>query len=468
MAAKTKVKTKDENTLEEEVSPYFSERSYINNPAFERELRQLAEGTTKVHNASALFLMAWVLSQTDGKTTDKFKLPGNYDVRSAMYSVKAYRDCADEGLPSGLLGDTVLATFDEFKSAKLARARYRRDKSGFTSGNIRLPKLTIGPGRYARMVFNGPFKQSKKGMKFADNEFLLPGTNIKCAFSPRLKLADIRTVTITYRNGKFRTNIAHKVDFKPCTLMQNGRVLGIDMGGENFIAGVFNNIDKSFLVKGGYIKSIFEYAGKKTAILQRKLKKQTGRDTSKAIERIYRKRDNDMDAYMDNCVQLVIATCLENDCGYIVVGRNKGWKQHGVMEHNGYGARGVNRRFVKVPHYKFIQKLKSKCMVEGIKVVEVKESYTSRTDHLAGEEMIWKPDKELLGSRETRGLFKSSTGKWLNADCNGAIGIMLVDGKLTPTQLGHMRDRGDIVCPEVLQVYPRKKESPAETVSSTL
>ena len=49
------------------------------------------------------------------------------------------------------------------------------------------------------------------------------------------------------------------------------------------------------------------------------------------------------------------------------------------------------------------------------------ESYTSKCDHLAFEKMEYQ--EEYLGDRAKRGLFISSTGKFLNADVNGSIGI---------------------------------------------
>jgi putative transposase len=58
----------------------------------------------------------------------------------------------------------------------------------------------------------------------------------------------------------------------------------------------------------------------------------------------------------------------------------------------------------------------------GIVVQLVEESYTSKCDHLAGEAMEHR-DK-YLGRRVHRGLFKSSTGVILNADVNGALGIL--------------------------------------------
>ena len=48
--------------------------------------------------------------------------------------------------------------------------------------------------------------------------------------------------------------------------------------------------------------------------------------------------------------------------------------------------------------------------------------HTSKCDHLALETM--EHHEQYLGKRTKRGLFKSSTGKLMNADCNGAVGIL--------------------------------------------
>ena len=57
-----------------------------------------------------------------------------------------------------------------------------------------------------------------------------------------------------------------------------------------------------------------------------------------------------------------------------------------------------------------------------LNVIVVEESYTSKIDHLALEDL--KKQKTYLGKRVKRGLFKSSTNKIVNADINGSIGIL--------------------------------------------
>ena len=70
---------------------------------------------------------------------------------------------------------------------------------------------------------------------------------------------------------------------------------------------------------------------------------------------------------------------------------------------------------------KLIDKITYKAKLIGINVKEKEESHTSKIDHLAYEKL--KHQEHYLGKRIKRGLFQSSTGKILNADINGGIGI---------------------------------------------
>lgn len=99
-----------------------------------------------------------------------------------------------------------------------------------------------------------------------------------------------------------------------------------------------------------------------------------------------------------------------------------------------------------------IQKIEYKAEEIGIDVSVTEESYTSKIDHIANEEM--KKQDNYLGKRVKRGLFKSSTGKILNADINGAIGILRKKNVFSDADLVNLRDRGDVVSPLVLKYKP--------------
>jgi len=66
--------------------------------------------------------------------------------------------------------------------------------------------------------------------------------------------------------------------------------------------------------------------------------------------------------------------------------------------------------------------LEYKCKLKGISTEKVEESYTSKCSFLDGEEM--KHHEKYMGKRVKRGLFKSKTGKLINADLNGSYNIM--------------------------------------------
>ena len=76
----------------------------------------------------------------------------------------------------------------------------------------------------------------------------------------------------------------------------------------------------------------------------------------------------------------------------------------------------------------------------------VEESYTSKIDHLALEKL--EHQENYLGMRIKRGLFRSSTNKVLNADINGAIGILRKGNAISDVQLIDLRNRGDVVSPK--------------------
>ena len=128
------------------------------------------------------------------------------------------------------------------------------------------------------------------------------------------------------------------------------------------------------------------------------------------------KRECKINDYMHKASHFVVKYCLKNNIGNVVIGNNKDWKQNCNM-----GKRN-NQNFVSIPFEKIISMIQYKSEEYGINVIITEESYTSKVDHFANEEMC--KHEQYLGKRVKRGLFKSSTGRIVNADTNGAIGIL--------------------------------------------
>ena len=148
---------------------------------------------------------------------------------------------------------------------------------------------------------------------------------------------------------------------------------------------------------------------------------------------------------MHTVANRIIKLCIDNRIETICIGHNNGWKQDiGLGKKN-------NQNFVSIPFNRLIYILNykvEKYLNLNLKIVE--ESYTSKCDHLMFETM--EHHDEYLGKRIKRGMFRSSTGKLINADINGAIGIMRKAKEISDANIVSLRDRGDIVSPKVLNI----------------
>ena len=96
--------------------------------------------------------------------------------------------------------------------------------------------------------------------------------------------------------------------------------------------------------------------------------------------------------------------------------------------------------------------LEYKCENVGINFIITEESYTSKIDHFAKEEM--KHQEMYSGKRIYRGLFKSSTNQVINADVNGALGILRK--VINESHFNEIVDRGHVICPFKINIYDYK------------
>ncbi len=188
--------------------------------------------------------------------------------------------------------------------------------------------------------------------------------------------------------------------------------LSIDLGLNNLCSCISNVGIKPFIINGKVIKSLNRWYNKKKARLMSYV---GDKGTSRRIRRISLYRNCWIDDKMHKISRYIVNFCVSNNIGRIIIGLNKEWKQEINI-----GKRNT-QHFVSIPHSKLIDKIIYKAKLLGIEVVTHEESYTSKIDHLAFEEM--KHQDNYLGKRKRRGLFQSSIGKLINADINGAIGI---------------------------------------------
>ena len=273
------------------------------------------------------------------------------------------------------------------------------------------------------------------------NSFNLPCSNYKITVPKQIRLKDIRQVTIQKYYGKIKINIIYEDREVIKNQYDLNSAVGIDLGINNLCAITSNDKSFSYIINGRPLKSINQFYNKRLAELKSKLEICNKKKTSKNIQRLTVKRNNKINHYLNCCSKQLIKLCIENNVETIIIGHNKGWKQETNI------GKKNNQNFVQIPFNQLINQIKYKSQkYTDLEVIIVEESYTSKIDHLALEKLEYQ--ENYLGKRIKRGLFKSSTNKVLNADINGAIGILRKGNAISDVQLIDLRNRGDVVSPK--------------------
>jgi len=225
------------------------------------------------------------------------------------------------------------------------------------------------------------------------------------------------------------------------------RVAAIDLGLNN-LATLSTNIpnEPPKIYDGRALKAVNQYANKETARLQAKLKETR---ITKKIRQIWQKRNQKMDYYLHCTSKAIIAELVINQIGTLIIGWNQDFKDSINL------GKINNQKFVNIPHKRLIEQLKYKGLLAGIEVKLTEESYTSKCSALELETL--KKQKNYLGKRIKRGLFKTSGGKLINADLNGSLNI---GRKVVGNDFVISSHSGCVVQP--LRIHPYKQKNIAK------
>lgn len=191
----------------------------------------------------------------------------------------------------------------------------------------------------------------------------------------------------------------------------------IDLGIDNFVTFVDNLGSRPVIINGKGLKSCNKYYNELVSKAKSELDlNKNHQKYSHKLHSITNKRNDKIKYFMHRASTYIVKSCLDLDINTIVIGKNDGWKQESNI------GKVNNQTFVQIPYQLFINDLQYKCEEVGIKVILTNESYTSGTSFLDNEQ----PTKENYNKKRRikRGLFKSDTGKLINADVNGAYQIM--------------------------------------------
>lgn len=252
---------------------------------------------------------------------------------------------------------------------------------------------------------------------FGISEFFLP-------MPSNLDWQNVREIRILPRNGAFYAEFVYPTQTEADQL-DSTKALGLDPGLNNWLTCVSTEGD-SFIVDGKELKALNQWYNKQASTMK------DGKPQgfwSRTLAQITEKRNRQMRDAVNKAARIVVNYCLRHGIGLIVLGWNKGQKDSANM-----GAK-TNQKFVSVPTAKLKDRIAQLCEQYGIRFEETEESYTSKASFLDNDELPKygeKPNEwKSSGRRIKRGLFRTATFGYINADCNGAANILRkVKGKL--------------------------------------
>ena len=337
----------------------------------------------------------------------------------------AKRDQVDyRALPAQTSQQIIKLLFKNWKSFFKANKDYKRNPKKY-KGRPKLPKYKDKVKGRNVVLFTGQQCRLKGGFVHFPKGIIEP---------LRTKVDNVIQVRLVPQATCYIIEVVYKKEMQVYENLKKENMLGIDLGVNN-LATCMNNVGKRpFIINGKPVKSINQYSNKLKAKFMSYV---NNKGTSKNIKRVLLRRNNKIQDYMHKASRTIVDYCIKHDIGTIVIGLNSDWKQELQT------GKVNNQNFVSIPFKTLIEQIQYKADEVGINVIITEESYTSKIDHFAFE--IMKHHDKYLGKRVKRGCFQSSTHKLLNADVNGAIGIMRkVAGDSVVKQIA---SRGQALCP---------------------
>lgn len=269
--------------------------------------------------------------------------------------------------------------------------------------------------------------------------------NRKIFFSRKDCFKKIRTNKIDFQqikivpklDGSYHLCIIYNKEIE--NVKGRGYSFGVDLGLNNLMAITSDKVDfRPLLINGRPLKSYNWFWNKNKARLQSELKEKF---LSKRITKLTFDRNNKVNDYLHKASRLLINKALENEVTSIVIGYNQGWKNEiNIGKKN-------NQNFVNIPYEKLIDFIHYKAEENGIRVIMVKEEYTSKCSSLDKEEI--RKHETYIGNRVKRGLFKTSNRLEINADVNGSLNILR---KVIGDDFINLLNIGCVLQPELVKI----------------
>lgn len=368
------------------------------NSVYYNELNELLHRCKNLYN-KGLYVVRQHYFQYKDDNTVKYKYLNYYSLEKQL---KDANDVDYRSLPNPVAQQVLMMVDRNFKSFFNLLNKKNR---GEYSERIRIPRYLNKDGLFTAVFTTLAFSQKciKNGIIKLPKQF---------KFTTRTNKTNIQQLRFVPKNGYIVLEVIYNKKEKPRS-EDNGKYLGIDIGLNN-LASCVSNTGSCFIINGKPLKSINQYYNKRISYLKSKL--EGNKQVSKQIRLLTIKRNNKIKDYLHKASRMLINHVVSNGINTIVIGHNKCWKQEiNIGSVN-------NQNFVSIPFNDFIHMISYKGELEGINVEITEESYTSKCSFLDNE--VISKHSEYKGRRSKRGLFRSSTGKLINADINGAFNII--------------------------------------------
>ena len=346
------------------------------------------------------------------------------------YLLKVTKDKAYYALPSQANQQILKLLLRDYKSFFEAVKVYGKNPEAFT-GRPKMPGYMSSGSFKTAILTNQICRLKDGGLKF-------PGTKDKLSLGGLPEEVSLKEVRIKPSGDSFFLDVVLSVPDKGIVPMADKdilsvfsdiadlkelRVMAIDPGTDN-IAAVANTFGAiPFVIKGGVIKSINQLYNKEMKRLSSCAMTCNKRYSTRKMNALTEKRNRKIKDQFHKVSRQLADYARDNHVDVVVMGHNTYQKQEIGIGHVN------NQNFVQIPMLIFADMLRYKMAEYGIKFVLTEESYTSKADFLAKDDIpVYKKDvKEnpaFSGKRIKRGLYRHYDGTITNADINGAANIL--------------------------------------------
>jgi putative transposase len=342
----------------------------------------------------------------------------NYQLRQAFFfekrrlsynqqekGFKKHHLLPDQQLPTKIVQQVLMQLHRDWDSYAAAASEYQTNPRKFRKPP-RLPRYKDKATGRAIVVFTD---QAISAAALKKGEIVLSGLNVSIKTRQRI----IDQVRVVPHSSHYVIEVVYSVPVKTAAL-DFGLYAGVDIGLNNLAALTSNKPGFApFLVNGRPLKSINQFYNQRRAELKGLLV--SGQSTSQRLEALSDKHNRRIDALFHLASRYIVDMLVREGIGNLVIGKTAASKPIANADSHMVD-------FAPIPYTRFTQMLVYKAQLVGIHVLTVNESYTSKVSFVDREPVL--KQTEYRGERIKRGLYKTSTGKVINADLNAAYNIV--------------------------------------------